>query len=78
MTLHEKSMVIDGLFSVFGSANLDARSPEINEELDVVVYDQNFGREMELVFEKDLACADEYTLRQFHKRSLWERALSGS
>lgn len=72
--IHEKSMVIDGLFSMFGSSNLDARSSEINEELDVVVYDQNFGREMELVFEKDLAQAHEYTLQEFQKRSLWERA----
>ncbi|HZR77874.1 MAG TPA: phospholipase D-like domain-containing protein [Chthoniobacterales bacterium] len=72
--VHEKSMVIDGLFSMFGSSNFDARSSEINEELDVVVYDQNFGREMESVFEKDLGQAREYTLQDFQKRSLWERA----
>ena len=71
--LHEKSMVIDGLFSMLGSSNLDARSSEINEELDVVVYDQNFGREMESVFEKDLARARQYTLEDFKKRSFWER-----
>lgn len=72
--IHEKTMVIDGLFSMFGSSNLDARSSEINEELDVVVYDQNFGRAMESVFEKDLAAAREYTLEDFKKRTLWERA----
>jgi cardiolipin synthase A/B len=71
--IHEKSMVIDGLFSMFGSSNLDARSSEINEELDVVVYDQKFGHEMETVFEKDLKQSLEYTLRQFKNRSLWER-----
>ena len=52
--IHTKSMVIDGLFSMLGSSNLDARSSEINEELDVVVYDEKFGRDMETVFEKDL------------------------
>jgi cardiolipin synthase A/B len=71
--IHEKSMVVDGLFSMFGSSNLDARSSEINEELDVVVYDHKFGREMEAVFEKDLAQSREYTLQQFRDRSLWER-----
>jgi cardiolipin synthase len=71
--IHEKSMVIDGLFSMFGSSNLDARSSEINEELDVVVYDQKFGGEMEAVFEKDLRQSREYTLQEFKKRSLWER-----
>ena len=53
--IHEKTMVIDGLFSLFGSSNLDARSSEINEELDIAVYDRDFGRTMETVFEKDLA-----------------------
>jgi cardiolipin synthase len=71
--IHEKSMVVDGLFAMFGSSNLDARSSEINEELDVVVYDAEFSRAMESSFEKDLAQAHEYTLEQFRKRSLWER-----
>jgi len=71
--IHEKSMVIDGLFSMFGSSNFDARSSEINEELDVVVYDPKFGREMESVFENDLARAREYTLDEFRRRTLWER-----
>src|SRR6185312_3940972 len=71
--IHEKSMVIDGLFSMIGSSNLDARSSEINEELDLVVYDEGFGREMESVFARDLAQSQEYTLQQFKERSLWER-----
>jgi cardiolipin synthase len=66
-------MVVDGLFSMIGSSNFDARSSEINEELDVVVYDETFGREMETMFEKDLAQSREYTLREFKNRSLWER-----
>jgi cardiolipin synthase len=71
--IHIKSLVVDSLFSMFGSSNLDARSSEINEELDVVVYDAAFGHEMESVFEKDLAQAREYTLDQFKQRSMWER-----
>ena len=39
-----KSIVADTQFSMIGSSNLDARSAEINEELDVVVYDRDFGR----------------------------------
>jgi cardiolipin synthase len=71
--IHTKSMVVDGLFSMLGTSNLDARSSEINEELDVVVYDEKFGREMESVFENDLRNSREYTLEEFKKRSLWER-----
>jgi cardiolipin synthase len=71
--IHEKCMVIDGLFSMLGSSNLDARSSEINEELDVVVYDEEFARQMEMIFQKDLAQSREYTLDQFNSRSIWER-----
>src|SRR4051812_31275564 len=45
--IHEKMMVIDGMFALFGSSNLDARSSEINEELDVVVYDSGFAHQLE-------------------------------
>ena len=72
--IHTKAMVVDGLFSMFGSSNLDARSSEINEELDVVVYDEKFGREMEAIFERDLQQSREYTLQEFKDRSWWERA----
>ncbi|CAN5742847.1 phospholipase D-like domain-containing protein [soil metagenome] len=71
--IHLKTLVVDGMFSMFGSSNFDARSSEINEELDVVVYDAGFGREMERIFEQDLAQSREYTLEEFKNRSLWER-----
>lgn len=71
--IHSKTMVVDGMFSMFGSSNLDARSSAINEELDVTVYDEAFGAEMEKVFEADLKQSKPYTLEDFKKRSLWER-----
>ena len=71
--IHQKAMVVDGLFSMFGSSNLDARSSEINEELDVAVYDPEFGKRLENIFEKDLKQSREYTLQDFRRRSLWER-----
>ena len=71
--IHSKTMVADGIFSMIGSSNLDARSSEINEELDLVVYDERFGRLMEQTFERDLAQSREYTLQEFKSRSLWER-----
>jgi cardiolipin synthase len=71
--IHSKTMVADGLFSMVGSSNLDPRSSEINEEIDLVVYDEKFGREMETVFENDLKQSREYTLQEFQNRSWWER-----
>jgi len=73
--IHIKSMVVDTLFSMVGSSNLDARSAEINEELDVAVYDRDFSRQMEETFTNDLRNTREYTLEQFRRRSLWERTV---
>jgi cardiolipin synthase len=71
--IHSKTMVIDEVFSVFGSSNFDARSAQINEELDISVYDPEFGKEMVRVFERDLQKARPYLLEDFRKRSVWER-----
>ena len=71
--IHAKTMVVDGIFSMLGSSNLDARSSEINEEIDLVVYDERFGREMEQTFESDLKHGREYTLEDFERRGIWER-----
>jgi cardiolipin synthase len=71
--IHTKAMVIDSLFTLIGSSNLDPRSSEINEELDLAIYDRGFAQEIEAMFQEDLSHSTEYTLEQFRKRSLWER-----
>jgi cardiolipin synthase A/B len=53
--LHSKTIVIDGVWSTVGSANLDWRSYLHNEELNVVVLGVDFGTQMERMFESDLA-----------------------
>ncbi|MEA3189071.1 MAG: cardiolipin synthase [Chthoniobacter sp.] len=71
--IHSKLMVVDGMFSIVGSSNLDTRSAQINEELDLTVYDETFGAELEKTFMKDLEQARPYTLEEFKKRGPWER-----
>jgi cardiolipin synthase len=71
--IHSKTMVVDDVFSILGTSNLDARSSQINEEVDITVFDEAFGDEMRRVFLKDLEQAKPYTLEDFNKRSLWDR-----
>jgi cardiolipin synthase len=71
--IHSKTMVVDGMFALLGTSNLDSRSAVINEELDISIYDEGFGLEMEAVFDADLKKSRPYTLDQFKKRSAWER-----
>jgi cardiolipin synthase A/B len=71
--IHSKTMVVDGLFSLVGTSNLDARSAQINNEIDLSVLDAGFGAEMDRVFLKDLEQSRPYTMEEFKKRGLWER-----
>lgn len=71
--IHTKTMVVDGVLSMIGSSNFDSRSAQINEELDITIYDEGFGTEMNEVFERDLRSSKPYRLEDFQKRSVGER-----
>ncbi|HSJ00957.1 MAG: phosphatidylserine/phosphatidylglycerophosphate/cardiolipin synthase family protein [Verrucomicrobium sp.] len=71
--IHSKTLVVDGLFAMIGTSNLDARSSLINEEIDVSVYDPDFGAEMNRVFLEDFRNSKEYKLEDFQRRPLKER-----
>lgn len=60
--LHAKTAVADGNWARVGSTNLNIASWLGNCELDVVVEDEAFGREMESVYLEDLANATEIVL----------------
>ncbi|GEP41170.1 phospholipase D-like domain-containing protein [Brevifollis gellanilyticus] len=71
--IHSKTMVVDGMFSILGTSNLDARSAQINDEIDLSIYDEGFGSEMDKIFLRDLEHAKPYTEADFKKRPLKER-----
>ncbi|HET7322037.1 MAG TPA: phospholipase D-like domain-containing protein, partial [Longimicrobiaceae bacterium] len=68
--IHQKIAVIDGVWSLVGSANLDVRSKELNQENLLGILDAGFARELEETFFADLACAKEVELKEFRRRSL--------
>src|SRR5688500_1869392 len=81
--LHSKTVVIDGVWSSVGSTNLDWRSFLHNDELDAVILGREFAREMQAMFERDVAAsnpidAEQWKRRPFHFRlqelaaRLWE------
>jgi cardiolipin synthase len=73
--LHAKTMVIDGVWATIGSTNLDNRSFALNEELNVVIYDDGVGRRLEAVFADDLAHAREVTYQAWKNRGFKARLL---
>ncbi|HMB20277.1 MAG TPA: cardiolipin synthase [Spirochaetota bacterium] len=68
--LHAKTAVIDGIWSTVGSSNLDRRSFKKNREINAIVLDNEFGKEMVNTFYDDLKKSHELLLENWEKRSL--------
>ncbi len=66
---HAKIMIIDGKWSIVGSANFDNRSSEINLEYIVGVSDENFARDLKAKFEEDKAKSKEITKDKWSKQT---------
>ena len=73
--LHAKTMVIDSIWATVGSTNLDRRSFELNEELNLVVYNGDIARRLEGVFEEDLKGSREVTYEAWNNRGAVSRFL---
>ncbi|HMH19384.1 MAG TPA: cardiolipin synthase [Burkholderiales bacterium] len=73
MLLHSKTALIDGVWSTVGSTNLDWRSFLHNEEINAVILGQEFGAQMQAMFETDLAASTRITLEEWEQRSIGER-----
>jgi cardiolipin synthase len=65
--LHAKTAVIDGRWSRVGSTNLNFASWMGNCELDAVVEDEPFARQMEAMYLEDLGRSTEIVLRERRK-----------
>jgi cardiolipin synthase len=66
--MHTKAIVIDGLMSVVGSANFDNRSFELNDELNVAVFDRTVAQRLLTDFEQDLRNSTKLDLETWRSR----------
>lgn len=71
--LHAKTVVIDGVWSVVGSSNLDHRSVLYNDEVDVIVLGEVTGKEVESMFKDDIAKAKSIQLAEWKRRPMLQR-----
>lgn len=74
--LHTKSFVVDELWSIVGSANLDNRSFGRDDEVFLAVRDAGLARAIIAEFEGDLAASSRVDLRDWSRRSIFEKALA--
>jgi cardiolipin synthase A/B len=72
--MHAKVIVVDGAWSMFGSANFDNRSLELNDEMNVAVAEPALAARLEEDFEQDLRSARKLDPVQWQRRSALEKS----
>lgn len=71
--LHTKTFIVDGIMSIFGSANFDNRSLELNDELNVAVNNKDLAARLLEDFEQDLRVSTQLQLETWKKRSFLQK-----
>ncbi len=66
--IHQKIMIIDGIWSHVGSTNLDDRSFDINEEAGVGIIDEDVAARLEQAFEEDLKSCIELEAKDWKQK----------
>lgn len=65
---HSKVIVVDGIFSSVGTANLDFRSLETNFEVNAMIYDEEIANTLSAQFLEDQKKSEEVFLEKWLKR----------
>jgi cardiolipin synthase A/B len=70
---HAKVLVVDELWSVLGTTNIDNRSFEHNDEVNVAMRDPAVAARLLQDYERDIQASREVTLERWQRRPLWEK-----
>ena len=65
---HSKLMLVDGIFSSIGTANMDIRSFDQNFEVNALIYDEEIAARLETDFLEDLESCVSYTIEEWDNR----------
>jgi len=75
--LHAKIMTVDGLVANVGSANFNARSTELDEEINLVALDPDLVGLLDRQFDADLERSEQIQPGRWEDRSIGRRVLEG-
>ena len=70
---HVKALLVDRTWAIVGTTNVDNRSFEHNDEVNVAFRETAVHARLRSDFESDLAASDEVTLDDWNARSWFEK-----
>jgi cardiolipin synthase len=71
--LHQKTMVVDGIWGTVGTTNFDNRSFAHNEENNICVYDRRWAMELQEMFVRDARICDRVALDAWRRRGAFTK-----
>lgn len=71
--IHAKILVADGQWSIVGSTNMDNRSFELNDEVNLAAFDGAMSQQLTQDFMNDLKSSRRITYEEWKQRPFWER-----
>jgi cardiolipin synthase len=72
---HVKALLVDDMWAVIGTTNVDNRSFEHNDEVNLAVRDPEVTARLTADFLDDLRASREITLAEWERRPVWEKLL---
>ena len=73
--MHAKILIVDDLWSVIGTTNIDNRSFEHNDEVNVAMRDSAAAVRLMQDYDADLKASEEITLERWRRRPVWEKVV---
>jgi cardiolipin synthase len=75
--LHQKVIIVDGMWSCVGSTNFDRRALQLNDEVSMGVLDPALASQLKAVFDDDMKFAEQRHFDEWHHRGLWHKTVDG-
>jgi len=75
--LHQKLIVVDGVWSCVGSTNFDDRSFQLNDEVSLGVLDRDVASQLQDAFASDMRNARQRHFEEWQNRSFWHKLEDG-
>lgn len=73
--MHAKVLMVDGEWAVLGTTNMDNRSFEHNDEVNLAMRDATVAARLMDDYRRDVDTSDEITLAQWRARPVWEKII---
>jgi cardiolipin synthase len=70
---HVKAAMVDDTWAVIGTTNVDNRSFEHNDEVNVAIRDEGVTARLSADYECDLKNSHEVTFDEWQRRPVWEK-----